>query len=64
MPLMPVPMDTEERRHGPVTAAETELGVALTAIWMLATGRRLGDVPLAHGLAPEELIEFWADDLE
>jgi hypothetical protein len=50
------------RRHGPRTADEKIIGVALTTRWMLITGRRLHQSPLLHDLPTGQLIDFWADD--
>lgn len=36
------------------------LEIALTTVWMVQTGRRLGEPPHLHVLAAEQLIEFWA----
>ncbi|SEG48008.1 hypothetical protein SAMN04489712_105452 [Thermomonospora echinospora] len=47
--------------HGPCSAEEVTLGVALTTTWMLATGRRLNQPPLAHHLPADQLLEFWAE---
>ena len=48
--------------HGPQSPEEVAIGVALTTQWMLTTGRRLGQEPLLHDLAADQLIDFWADD--
>lgn len=47
---------------GPRSANEIVIGMALTATWMLATGRRLDQPPLLHDLTADQLIDFWADD--
>lgn len=49
-------------RHGPRSADEALIGVALTTQWMLVTGRRLRQDPTLHDLDLDELIDFWADD--
>lgn len=36
------------------------LEIALTTVWMVRMGRRLGESPLLHGLAADQLVEFWA----
>lgn len=36
------------------------LEIALTTVWMVQTGRRLGEPPHLHVLTAEQLIEFWA----
>ena len=48
--------------HGPQSPDEVVIGVALTAQWMLRTGRRLDEAPLLHELSGDQLIDFWADD--
>jgi hypothetical protein len=48
--------------HGPRSPDEIVIGVALTARWMLSTGRRLDQVPLMYDLTEDQLIDFWADD--
>ncbi|MFG2001116.1 hypothetical protein ACGFNU_18420 [Spirillospora sp. NPDC048911] len=48
--------------HGPRSADEAVLAIALTLRWMLSTGRRLHEWPQPHELGGENLIEFWADD--
>ena len=50
--------------HGPQTADEVIIGLALTTCWMLITGRRLYQQPLLHGLSADQLIDFWADDYD
>jgi hypothetical protein len=47
---------------GPQTADDAVVGMTLTAVWMLITGRRLGERPLLHTLPAAELMDFWADD--
>ncbi|MDN3353043.1 hypothetical protein [Actinomadura sp. DC4] len=47
---------------GPRSASETIIGMALTATWMLTTGRRLDQPPLLHELTADQLVDFWADD--
>jgi hypothetical protein len=47
---------------GPQTADDIAIALALTARWMLVTGRRLHQRPLLHALPAEQLIDFWADD--
>src|SRR5215467_12030667 len=49
-------------RHGPRTAEEAAIGLALTTSWMLITGRWMYPGPLLHDLPAEQLIDFWADD--
>jgi hypothetical protein len=53
---------TSARCCGPQTADEMVIGVALTARWMIATGRRLHEPPLLHSLPADQLLDFWADD--
>ncbi|MFB9831430.1 hypothetical protein [Actinoallomurus acaciae] len=48
--------------RGPHTADDRVIAMALTATWMLTTGRRLRDVPMFHDLSVPDLIDFWADD--
>lgn len=48
--------------YGPRSVHEVIIGMALTATWMLTTGRRLDQTPLLHDLAADQLIDFWADD--
>jgi hypothetical protein len=48
--------------HGPQSADEVVMQVALTTSWMLRTGRHLDRAPLLHHLSDTELIDFWADD--
>jgi hypothetical protein len=51
-----------ETPFGPRTVNEVIIGMALTAKWMLTTGRRLDQTPLLHDLTADQLIDFWADD--
>lgn len=58
----PPPASAQEVR-GPRSADDVAIGLALTTMWVLATGRRLRcDVPLFHDLPEGDLIDFWADD--
>ncbi|SEG85616.1 hypothetical protein SAMN04489712_11846 [Thermomonospora echinospora] len=50
------------RPCGPQSADEVALAIALTARWMLVTGRRIDQVPLLHDLPGDQLIDFWSDD--
>lgn len=45
---------------GPCGEDETALEIALTTVWMVRMGRRLGESPQLHELSAEQLIEFWA----
>lgn len=50
----------DSTRPGPRCQEESMLEIALTTVWMVQTGRRLGEPPHLHVLAAEQLIEFWA----
>lgn len=47
--------------NGPQTADDVVIGLALTAKWMIITGRRLGQQPLLHTLPADQLVDFWDD---
>ncbi len=52
----------DSQLHGPQTADDVVIGLALTAKWMITTGRRLGQRPLLHTLPADQLVDFWSDD--
>lgn len=63
MPSMPASHTvavSDDLQVGPLDADEFLLAITLTTRQMLDTGRRLGERPLLHHLAPEALVEFWA----
>jgi len=61
--MPPMPPASLHQVRGPQSADDLVIAIALTATWMLATGRRLRcDMPLLHDLNARELIDFWADD--
>jgi hypothetical protein len=58
-----VPPSSARQVRGPQSPDDVVIAIALTATWMLTTGRHLRcDVPLLHDLNVLELIDFWADD--
>jgi hypothetical protein len=60
---LPPPPASRSVLHGPQSADDVIIGIALTVRWMLVTGRRPRcDRPLFHELPAHELVDFWADD--
>jgi hypothetical protein len=61
-----MPMADEIEPNGDSVAldpADEQLARILVLMWSLASGRRLPSAVRPDELSPEELIEFWADDL-
>jgi hypothetical protein len=47
----------------PQTADDSTIAAMYVRMWSLATGRRLQPCAKPEQLTPDELVDFWSDDL-